>query len=540
MNKTDADRLISGYVRKLFGFARQRLSDIAEAEEFAAELTLTVYEALLKSQDIANPDGYVWRIAKNCYARYIGGRKRFSAVDGIEFVPDSRDFTQELADSESYGILRREITYLGKTQREIIVLHYFHDKKVREIAEILSIPENTVKWHLACSRKELKDGMDKVRTTGTLGTQPIRFINMGHGGTPGEKGDTASFLAKNITQNIAYAAYHQPRNINEIAEELGINPIFVEDEVAVLEEYGFMDKLPNGRYRTNIQICIPNRERKEISGNAIEKYIPMFVEKYFIPALESITEIPEWLNVPDNDLNVYKWSLIVPMAAKLVTADHNEYDDGGFSVKRPDGGDYIAFATLDVQDELSTEERAASDDMWKYYGSCGPMWRNDITDNKWWKSWQFNSYWSDRKLDWHDCREFDFDKLYFFTRGELPDTVANIESYQRLLDKGYLLKGDNGYKLNIITCGSEKQWWEHIPAVPEDIRPLCEACSAEFTRAELIGQPEHMHAQIKFLNRNAATRCHTRMMKYLVDNGVLKEPTPEQKKGLCTILFLGE
>ena len=30
--------------------------------------------------------------------------------------------------------------------------------------------------------------------------------------------------------------------VNEIAEELGINPIFVEDEVAVLEEYGFMDK----------------------------------------------------------------------------------------------------------------------------------------------------------------------------------------------------------------------------------------------------------------------------------------------------------
>ncbi len=537
MNKTDADRLISGYVRKLFGFARQRLSDIAEAEEFAAELTLTVYESLLKAQDIANPDGYVWRVAKNCYARYISGRKQFLAVDGIEYIPDSRDVTQELMNSESYGILRREITYLGKTQREIIVLHYFHDKKVREIAEILSIPENTVKWHLACSRKELKDGMDKVRTTGTLGTQPIRFINMGHGGTPGEKGDTANFLAKNITQNIAYAAYHQPRNINEIAEELGINPIFVEDEVAVLEEYGFMDKLPNGKYRTNIQIFIPNREREEIYRKATEKYIPLLAEKYFIPVLESIKEIPAWLSVPDNDLNVYKWSLIIPMALQLGVVSHT--DDGGFSVKRPDGGDYIAFATLDTRNELS-QERSAGDDMWKYYGSCGPMWREEYTDTKWWKSWQFNSYWSDRQLDWHDCNNRDFDKLYFFTRGELPDTVANIESYQRLLDKGYLLRYDKGYRLNIITCGSEKQWWEHIPAAPEDIRLLCEECAAEITRAELIGQPEHMHEQIKFLNRNAATSCHTRMMKYLVDNGVLKEPTPEQKKGLCTILFLGK
>ena len=155
-------------------------------------------------------------------------------------------------------ILRREITYLSRQQREIIVLHYFHDKKVKEIAVLLSLNENTVKWHLACSRKELISGMEKTRTTGTLGTEPIHLIDLGHRGYSGSKGDTSDFLAKVITQNIAYAAYHQPRSINEIAEELGINSIFVEDEVAVLEEYGFMDKLKNGKYRTNIRIYEPN------------------------------------------------------------------------------------------------------------------------------------------------------------------------------------------------------------------------------------------------------------------------------------------
>ncbi|MBE6889764.1 MAG: RNA polymerase sigma factor [Ruminococcaceae bacterium] len=532
MNKTEADRLITQYVKKLFGFARQRLSDISEAEEFASELTIQVYQSLLKAHEIANVDGYVWRVAKNCYARHISGRKQFVAVDGIEYLPDSRDITQELLDSESCGILRREITYLGKIQREVIIFHYFRDKKVREIAELLSIPENTVKWHLACSRKELREGMEMARTTGTLGTQPIRFISMGLGGTDGEKGDTSTFLAKTITQNIAYAAYHQPRTINEIAEELGINPIFVEEEVAVLEEYGFMDKLPSGRYRTNIQIYIPNKESYDIYKTATEKYVPLFAEKYFIPALNGITEIPEWISVPDNDLNLYKWSLILPMSDKLSTLPCG---DGGFSVKRPDGGDYIAFATLDVKPDWeydSAEERK--------YLSCGPMWRNEIADKKWWKSWQFNSYWSDRKLDWHDCNNRDFDKLYFFLRGELPDNAANIESYQQLLDKGYLLKKDGEYKLNIIACESDKRWWEHIPERPEDIKALCEECAAEITKAELIGQPEHMHAQIKFLYRNAAANVHTRMMKYLIENGVLKEPTPEQKKGLCTILFTGE
>ena len=50
--------------------------------------------------------------------------------------------------------------------------------------------------------------MKKTRTTGTLGTEPIRLCNMGHCGCSGSKGDTSDFLAKVITQNIAYAAYH--------------------------------------------------------------------------------------------------------------------------------------------------------------------------------------------------------------------------------------------------------------------------------------------------------------------------------------------
>ena len=208
MNKHDADKIISSYIKTLFGFAMSRLSKIDEAEELAVEITLRVYESLLRQDNITNLDGYIWRISRNIYARYIDSRKKITYIDGIEYIPDSSDFTSELILSESYGILRREITYLSKIQREIIVQHYFHDKKVRDIAALLSLNDNTVKWHLACSRKELKMGMERTRTTGNLGTEPICFYNMGHNGNPGKKGDTATFLAKSLTQNIVYAAYH--------------------------------------------------------------------------------------------------------------------------------------------------------------------------------------------------------------------------------------------------------------------------------------------------------------------------------------------
>lgn len=530
MNKCDADKIIGIYVKKLFGFAVSKLSKIEEAEELAAEVTLQVYESLLKQDNIENLDGYIYRIAKNVYARYINGRNKSAFVDGIEYIPDSGDFTAELMNSESYGILRREITYLSKIQREIIVQHYFHDKKIREIGELLSIPENTVKWHLACSRKELKTGMEKTRTTGTLGTEPIRLWNMGHNGSPGSKGDTSNFLAKVITQNIAYAAYHQPRTINEIAEELGVNPIFVEDEVAVLEEYGYMDKLSGGKYRTNIIIYIPNETNYRIYNEINPKYSRLLAEKFFAPILEKITEIPEWITVPDNDINLLKWSLVCFLAHKLSTA---EISDKKFSVKRPDGGDFVANATLFVNPDWDISDAEPN-----IYGFCGDMWRDHCSADMWWKSWQLDCHWTDRKGFWIDNLSEDYDKLYFWLKGELPENQSNAESYARLLEKGYLLKDGDGYKCNLILCYDEQKWWDFIPAAPAEITELSKEYAEGVCKAELYGQPEHMHEIIKYYSQNSACTLHTRVMKILLDMGVLKMPTEEQAKGLCTVMFL--
>ncbi len=533
MNKQDADKITASYIKKLFGFAISRLSKIDEAEELAAEITFQVYASLLQNDSIENLDGYIYRIARNVYARYIDGRKQTASVDGLGFLPDSRDFTQELIEGESYGILRREITYLSKQQREIIVLHYFHDKKVAEIASLLSLNANTVKWHLACSRKELKMGMSKTRMTGNLGVEPIRLCNMGHSGSPGSKGDTSEFLAKVITQNIAYAAYHKPRTINEIAEELGINPIFVEDEVAVLEEYGFMDKLKNGKYRTNILIYEPNETRYRIYKEIEPKYTKLFAEKFFAPILEGITEIPAWLHIPDGDINLMKWCLVSFMAHKLNFYDENEASK--FSTKRPDGGDYIAFATLDVKPDWDTGNDASY-----IYLSCGDMSRAHISDDLWWKSWQFDCYWTGRTGGWKDNLGDDFDKMYFWLKNQLPETAANAESYARLLEKGYLIKNGDEYKCNLILCDSERKWLEYIPEATEEIKALFRQYAAEVEKAELIGQPEHMHELIRCQSKSAAGALHTRVMKVLLDMGVLKLPTEEQAKGLCTIMFMGE
>lgn len=545
MNKRDADKIIGEYIRKLYGFALNKLGDPDEAEELSAIIVAEVYEVLIGRENIVNLNGYIYKIAHNVWTRYIGRKSKsrnhetsggFDGTDGFENIPDERDFAEEFQKTEQYGLIRREIAYLSKIQREIVVRHYYRGEKVKTIAAAMAVPEGTVKWHLSCTRKELMIGMDKIRTIGNLGLQPIRFSGMGHSGHPGSKGDTADFLAKTITQNIAYAAYHKPRTVNEIAEELGINPIFVEDEVAVLEEYGYMDKLENGKYRTNINIIIPSEEADAIYRENTKKYTELFAEKFFIPYLESVKEIPDFLTVPDSDINLLKWCMVPFLSHKLATAEIN---DSKYSVKRKDGGDFVANAVLDVPVKSSEKE--------DIYWACGDMWRNsqDAANTfTWdkpssWRSWRIDVYWGSRE-GWRENLTEDYEKLYYFMKGELAENEANVYAYKRLLDRGYLVKTDEGYKVNIILSQSLNKWYDLFPKASDEVTALSKEYAEKAAEADTLNQPLHMHELIRYYDQNAACTLHTHIMEYLLNKGVLKLPTEEQRRGLCTVMFLGQ
>ena len=53
--------------------------------------------------------------------------------------------------------LRKCLTSLSAEHREIVDLVYYHEKSVEEVAEIVGIPENTVKTRLFYARKKLAD-----------------------------------------------------------------------------------------------------------------------------------------------------------------------------------------------------------------------------------------------------------------------------------------------------------------------------------------------------------------------------------------------
>ena len=161
MDKAYADRIITEYMQKIFGFALSKLMNTNKAEELASRITFDVYTSLLKADSVQNIDGYIYRVASNVYARFVDeeARGRYIALDEAGIICE-HDFTLDFEKNEDYIRLRREVSYLGRTQREIIVMYYFDRLKQNEIAERLSIPLGTVKWHLHDARKQIKNKLE--------------------------------------------------------------------------------------------------------------------------------------------------------------------------------------------------------------------------------------------------------------------------------------------------------------------------------------------------------------------------------------------
>ncbi len=533
MEKQQADYLMNQYIKPIYGFALSKTSDTSKAEELAASIVSEVYSVLLSKDDILCVKAYIYRIARNVYARYYHDLKMWQGkVDISETNLASNDSIEDgLLQSEDHRLLRREITYLSEQRRKIIIAYFYENKKITEIAEENNLSEGTVKWHLFECKKELKKGMENLRNIGNLGLNPIKFGSMGHCGSPGTKGDTSEFLSKSITQNVAYSCYFEPHSINEIADELGVSPIFVSDEVSELTEYGFMDRLPGNRYQTNILITNYSKQCDEEVIRIYQKYSILLIEKYFSKLLTLKNEIETLpLYYTDQDYNFLLWTLIIYMAQKLHFKELETVKFEDVAVHRPDGGYYIAQATVQNKEGSG----GFLDRHW--YTFLGYMTREDTNI----KALKLSVYWNGEPLDWRTNVKEDYKLLYHFLKGTLPQDERNIDSYEMLINKGYLIKTDEGYKANIVyipNLETKAALDAILPKPGRDILEIGKALDEQIYKIRSAGQPKHMLKTIKLIWQNSLQMIHVFVMKSMLDNGLLQLPTEKQRKQICNLLI---
>ncbi|MDD6799222.1 MAG: sigma-70 family RNA polymerase sigma factor, partial [Firmicutes bacterium] len=189
MNRQEAEKTITEYLKPIFGFALKRCKSIQDAEDLSQEIAIRAFRALLIKDDVADEGKYIWTVAHNALSNYYRDYAISAvgvSVDEIEeLIADPQSETDSDDNAEAVNRLRTEIAYLSKLQRRIVIAYYFENRKQADIARELGIPLGTVKWHLFEAKKELKRGMDTMRKASELKFNPVKLTRICSNGSIG-------------------------------------------------------------------------------------------------------------------------------------------------------------------------------------------------------------------------------------------------------------------------------------------------------------------------------------------------------------------
>jgi RNA polymerase sigma-70 factor (ECF subfamily) len=145
--------------RRVFRFIMRMVGDRCLAEEVLSEVFFDVWKKADHFQGRSAVSTWLLGIARHKALTAAATKCRpFESLDGeaaMSVADPTADADAMMLDHERGVILRRCLAALSPEHREIIDLVYYQEKTIRQIADLLAIPENTVKTRMFYARKRL-------------------------------------------------------------------------------------------------------------------------------------------------------------------------------------------------------------------------------------------------------------------------------------------------------------------------------------------------------------------------------------------------
>lgn len=143
---------LQSYGPAMFRVARALLPSDADAEDAVADAMLSAWKHLPALRDAARIRPWLMTITANC-ARALRRRAAHAphtaALEAAEHLPAA-------APPDGDGALWDAVQALPEEYRAAVVLFYYEELSVREIAAALHLPQGTVKSRLSRGRERLR------------------------------------------------------------------------------------------------------------------------------------------------------------------------------------------------------------------------------------------------------------------------------------------------------------------------------------------------------------------------------------------------
>lgn len=159
LGEADAlDELVDRRHAQLSAYVSRLLAGTGNVDEAIQDMWLRILRGLPKLKEPSKLVPWMYRIARLAAMDVL--RRRYAArTDPLEAETLPADGDDELLPLRIQE-LEAALAQLALPEREVVVLYYFEEQPVQDIAEWLGIPPGTVKSRLFRARRQLKNIMD--------------------------------------------------------------------------------------------------------------------------------------------------------------------------------------------------------------------------------------------------------------------------------------------------------------------------------------------------------------------------------------------
>ena len=232
-----------------------RVSSSIDADDLTQDILLHALTAIRKGRVPDHFYPWYWALAHNRYCAFLK-KKQFGAESledmneggmvAVGAVHEENYFTEDEVSKLNYVISR-----LSTTQRELVIRFYLKNQTVAQIAKALSLPEGTVKRRLFDVRADIKKGVENMAERTGMSAYAPAILDLNGGKMIPTYWNQIEEI---MSTQIFVACMSEAKTMAEIADEIGVAPVYFEDKMKYLLENKFIKETAKGKYLTDFLI----------------------------------------------------------------------------------------------------------------------------------------------------------------------------------------------------------------------------------------------------------------------------------------------
>ncbi|MBQ4166251.1 MAG: sigma-70 family RNA polymerase sigma factor, partial [Oscillospiraceae bacterium] len=244
-------------IENTYLFCVRRISDSEAARDLSQDILYEALRVIASGKEFVSFYSWYWKMARNKYADYIASKQNsalpIETAGGM--AAEMPQPIESVIAAEDISQLNFSLSRLASIHREIIIRFYLKEQTVRQIANELSIPEGTVKRRLFDAKKNLKERFQNMNNIGKTAYAPADVSWFwGYEAV----GPSMLMASSKIYPQIMVICRNEAKKLNEIADEMGVAPIYLEEAINKMLNTNLLVSHAKDKYQANW--CVFPRE----------------------------------------------------------------------------------------------------------------------------------------------------------------------------------------------------------------------------------------------------------------------------------------